>query len=202
MKIQGVEYRGSFPEVALCPKDDRPEFAFIGRSNVGKSSLINALTGRKEVAHTSKKPGKTQLINYFLVNHDWYLVDLPGYGYAKISKKKRKAWEKMIEAYLVKRHSLQCALVLIDANVPSQKIDVDFINWLGERRVPFVLVYTKADKSKPHEIEANIAAVREELLKYWHALPQEFITSAREGMGTEQILTFIEEVIKESDASL
>jgi GTP-binding protein len=202
VNIQSVEYRGSFPEVALCPKDDRPEFAFIGRSNVGKSSLINALTYRKEVAHTSKKPGKTQLINYFLVNHDWYLVDLPGYGYAKISKKKRKAWEKMIEAYLIKRYSLQCAFVLIDANIPPQEIDVEFINWLGERRIPFVLVYTKTDKSKPKEIEANIAAIREELLKYWHDLPQEFITSSRDATGTEEILTFIEDVIKESDESL
>lgn len=202
MNIQSVEYRGSFPEVALCPKDDRPEFAFIGRSNVGKSSLINALTSRKDVAHTSKKPGKTQLINYFLVNHDWYLVDLPGYGYAKISKKKRKAWEKMIEAYLVKRYSLQCAFVLIDGNIPPQEIDVAFINWLGERRIPFVLVYTKTDKSKPHEVEANVATIREELLKYWHDLPQEFITSSREGKGTEEILSFIEEVIKESDESL
>ncbi len=202
MKIHGVEYRGSFPKVALCPKDDRPEFAFIGRSNVGKSSLINALTGRKEVAHTSKKPGKTQLINYFLVDQDWYLVDLPGYGYAKISKKKRKEWEKMIEAYLVKRLSLQCALVLIDSNVLPQSIDIEFINWLGERRIPFVLVYTKADKSKPHEIEANIAAFREELLKYWHALPQEFITSSRERSGTDEILNFIEEVINQSETNL
>lgn len=188
--------------MALCPKDDRPEFAFIGRSNVGKSSLINALTGRKEVAHTSKKPGKTQLINYFLVNHDWYLVDLPGYGYAKISKKKRKEWEKMIEGYLVKRISLQCALVLIDSNVPPQAADIEFINWLGERHLPFVLVYTKADKSKPKEIDSNIMAFREEMLKYWNALPQEFITSSRERTGTEEILHFIEEVINQSESNL
>ncbi len=199
MQIQSVEYRGSFPEVALCPKDDRPEFAFIGRSNVGKSSLINALTERKEIAHTSKKPGKTQLINYFLVNHNWYLVDLPGYGYAKISKRKRKEWEKMIEAYLMKRYSLQCALVLIDANVPPQKIDVEFINWLGERRIPFVIVYTKTDKSKPHEIEENIELIRQELYKYWHDLPQEFFTSSRNKEGTQKLLDFIEEIISNTE---
>lgn len=202
MKIQGVEYRGSFPNVSKCPKDDRPEFAFIGRSNVGKSSLINALTGRKEVAHTSKKPGKTQLINYFLVNHDWYLVDLPGYGYAKISKKKRREWEKMIESYLVKRQSLQCAMVLIDANIAPQSIDIEFINWLGERRIPFVLIYTKTDKSKPHEIEDNIKAIQDELLKFWHQLPQEFVSSSQEGKGIDEILNFIDEVIQQSEESL
>ena len=202
MVIHNIEYRGSFPDVAICPKDDRPEFAFIGRSNVGKSSLINALTGRKEVAHTSKKPGKTQLLNYFLVNQEWYVVDLPGYGYAKISKKKRRQWEKMIESYLVKRDSLQCAMVLVDANVPPQQIDVEFINWLGERHIPFVLVYTKTDRSKPKELEDNIAAIREELLKYWNVLPQEFMTSSRDRVGTDKLLNYIEEVIKQFDASL
>jgi len=200
VNIKSVEYRGSFPGVALCPKDDRPEFAFIGRSNVGKSSLINALTQRKEVAHTSKKPGKTQLLNYFLVNNQWYLVDLPGYGYAKISKRKRLEWEKMIEAYLIKRFSLQCALVLIDANIPPQQMDIDFMNWLGERRIPFVIVYTKTDRSKPGALAENIESIRKELYKHWHALPQEFQTSARTGEGADELLAFIEDIISKTES--
>ena len=191
MRIDQVEFRGSFPDVALCPKDDRPEYAFIGRSNVGKSSLINLLVGRKEIAHTSKKPGKTQLINYFLVNHQWYLVDLPGYGYAKISKTKRKSWEKMIEGYMQKRKSLQCAMVLIDINVPPQKIDIEFINNLGLMRLPFALVYTKIDRLKPAEFEANLETFRQEIYKHWNALPQEFFTSSRNGDGRDEILDFV-----------
>ncbi|HMQ49072.1 MAG TPA: ribosome biogenesis GTP-binding protein YihA/YsxC [Saprospiraceae bacterium] len=191
MTIHQVDFVGSFPSDTKCPQDERPEYAFIGRSNVGKSSLINFLTGRKNIAHTSNKPGKTQLLNYYLVNQSWYLVDLPGYGYAKISKIKRKEWEKMIQNYLVRRDNLQCAFVLIDANIPPQKIDVEFINWLGEMAVPFVLVYTKTDRLKPEQIAPNIEAIRAELLQYWETLPEQFITSAVNKIGDDDILNFI-----------
>lgn len=195
MTIKHTKFIGSFPKVGQCPADTRPEYAFIGRSNVGKSSLINLLTGRREIARTSKTPGKTQLLNYYLVNDEWYLVDLPGYGYARISKRKREEWERMIRAYLLNRPNLQCAFVLVDANIPPQKIDVDFINWLGEIRVPFVLVYTKTDRIKHEEdLQKNLTAIRAELLQYWNELPQQFITSARRGEGKEEILTFIEEI--------
>ncbi len=194
MKIETIDFLGSFPSVSQCPKEERPEYAMIGRSNVGKSSLINTLTGRKGLARISNKPGKTQLLNFYLINSAWCVVDLPGYGYAKISKRKRKDWERMIEGYLMKRFNLQCAMVLIDSNVSPQKIDIDFINWLGERQIPFVLVYTKADKSKSAEIEANLQHFRTELKKFWNELPQEFITSSREGKGTEELLDFIAHV--------
>lgn len=193
MKVESVEFRGSFPRESQCPKEDRPEYALIGRSNVGKSSLINALTGQKSIAKISNKPGKTQLLNFYLVNRAWCLVDLPGYGYAKISKRKRLEWEKMIEGYLMKRFNLQCAMILIDANIKPQPIDIEFINWLGERRIPFVIVYTKMDKSKPAEIEQNIENFRTALKEYWNSLPKEFFTSSREGTGTQDILDFIAE---------
>jgi len=198
MEVHHIAFAGSFPTESQCPKDGKPEYAFIGRSNVGKSSLINMLTGRKELARTSKKPGKTQLLNFFLVDGSWYLVDLPGYGYAKISKRKRREWEKMIQGYLVKRATLLCAFVLIDANVPPQKIDIEFINWLGEMRVPFVLVFTKSDRLKPAELEANIAAFRLALEVYWEPLPQQFVTSSRERTGRQQMLDFIGQVNAEA----
>ena len=181
--------------MGLCPKGDLPEFAFIGRSNVGKSSLINMLCGRKELVHTSKKPGKTQMINYFLIDGSWHLVDLPGYGYAHVSKQKRKDWERMIQDYLVKRTPLQCAMVLVDANIPPQKIDVEFINWLGGMHIPFVIIYTKTDRLKPSELEDNIASIREELLQYWNELPRQFVTSANSGAGKEELLSFIREIV-------
>jgi len=194
MEIIHSDYSASYPNVQSCPKDGKPEYAFIGRSNVGKSSLINMLLGRNELARTSKKPGKTQMINYYIVNKTWYIVDLPGYGYAKISKKKRKEWRKMIEGYLQKRINLQCAFILLDANIPPQEIDVEFINWLGQARVPYVIVYTKIDKKKPLQIEANIKAIQNELLQYWHELPQQFRTSANDKMGAEEILELVEKV--------
>ncbi|NRB63800.1 MAG: YihA family ribosome biogenesis GTP-binding protein [Saprospiraceae bacterium] len=194
MDVHHTEFRGSFPKVNGCPKDDRPEFAFIGRSNVGKSSLINMLSGKKDLAHTSKKPGKTQLINYFLINHQWHLVDLPGYGYAKISKTKRKEWEKMIQDYLVKRLQMQCAFVLVDSMIPPQNIDIEFMNWLGEMHIPFVIVYTKTDRLKPAQLEENLTEIRAELSKYWEPLPQQFLTSSEKGIGRKEILSFIEEV--------
>lgn len=194
MEIKEVAFAGSYPSESQCPKDNKPEFAFIGRSNVGKSSLINLLCGRKEIAHTSKKPGKTQLLNYFLVDGAWYLVDLPGYGYAKISKRKRKEWEKMIQDYLVKRSTLLCAFVLIDSKIPPQPIDIEFINWLGEMRVPFVIVYTKSDKPPKKQLEMNIQQFQQELLEYWEELPEQFVTSAAKKEGKEAILGFIEEL--------
>lgn len=194
MEVHEAIFRGSYPAVNQCPTDTRPEFAFIGRSNVGKSSLINMLMGRKDLAHTSKKPGKTQLINYFLVDHQWFLVDLPGYGYAKVSKAMRKKWQKMIQDYLVKRETLCCTFVLIDANVPPQTIDIDFINWLGEMHIPFVIAYTKTDRVKPAELESKLNAIREALLQYWEKLPREFITASNKFIGREEILAFIDEV--------
>ncbi len=195
--MQEVRYVGSYPSISSCPKDERPEYAFIGRSNVGKSSLINMLTGRNGLARISKKPGKTQMINYFLVKEEWYLVDLPGYGYAKISKKKRREWEIMIEGYLQHRKSLACAFVLIDANIPAQQIDIDFMNWLGDKQVPFIIVYTKTDRLKPAEVQPNIDSIRTTLLEHWAELPQEFITSSIQKIGQDEILGFIDEVNKE-----
>lgn len=193
-QIINANYIGSYPSEEKCPGFQQPEYAFIGRSNVGKSSLINMLCQRQNLALTSRQPGKTQMINFFHINNNWYLVDLPGYGYAKISKAKRQQWKTMIENYLAKRWNLQVAFVLIDANIPPQKIDIDFINRLGEMRVPYVLVYTKTDKSKPDEVNANITAFREKLLEYWETLPREFITSANLANGREAILDFILEV--------
>ncbi|MEM6321041.1 MAG: ribosome biogenesis GTP-binding protein YihA/YsxC [Bacteroidota bacterium] len=192
--MEDVKYVGSYPSISACPKDERPEYAFIGRSNVGKSSLINMLTKRNGIARISKKPGKTQMINYFLVNQAWYLVDLPGYGYAKISKKKRREWEIMIEGYLQHRRTLACAFVLIDANIPAQQIDVDFLNWLGDKNVPFIIVYTKTDRLKPAEVQPNIDRIRTTLLEHWEALPQEFVTSSIKKEGRAEILSFIEGV--------
>jgi GTP-binding protein len=192
MIIKQAAFAGSYPSEAKCPADGKPEYAFIGRSNVGKSSLVNMLTGRKNMAHTSKTPGKTQLLNYYLINGEWYLVDLPGYGYARISKRKRREWEIMIQGYLSRRTTLQCAFILVDANIPPQAIDVEFINWLGEKRIPFVIVYTKTDRLKPEELEANIAAIQQELREYWNELPQQFVSSAVGKTGTEEILAFID----------
>ncbi len=192
MEIVTTEFKGSFPSHSQCPKEEFPEFAFIGRSNVGKSSLINMLCSKKELAHTSQKPGKTQLLNYFLINQQWAIVDLPGYGYAKISKIKRKEWQKMIQDYLVLRPTLCCAFVLIDSNIPPQTVDIEFINWLGEMHIPFVLVFTKTDRLKPQEIEANIQATQAKLLEYWNELPQQFFTSANKNIGRDEILNFID----------
>ena len=191
MKILESEYIGSFPSELKCPKHNKPEYAFIGRSNVGKSSLINMLTGRRALARVSKKPGKTQMLNFYLIDKSWYLVDLPGYGYAHISKSTRRKWEKMIQGYLQKRQTLACAFILIDANVPPQKNDMEFINWMGLMQVPFVIVYTKSDRLKPMVLEQNIEAVREELLKSWSEVPQEFITSSIKKEGSEELLGFI-----------
>ncbi len=192
MIIKNLSFIGSFPSENQCPKSDFPEYAFIGRSNVGKSSLINHITGRKEIAKVSGTPGKTQLINFFEVNESWHLVDLPGYGYAKSSKKKRAMWEKMIQRYLKTRMQLQCAFVLIDSRIPLQEIDKNFINWLGELGIPFVIVYTKIDGVKRRKLQDNIAMIENKLLEEWTELPQTFVSSSSNKVGREEILAFID----------
>jgi len=194
MSVNESTYIGSYPNFKICPQEEIPEYAFIGRSNVGKSSLINMLCGRKELAHTSKKPGKTQMINYYLINQSWGIIDLPGYGYAKISKKMRNQWRFMIEQYMLKREQLQCAFVLVDANVPPQKIDIEFINWLGEMQVPFAITYTKTDRMKATDLAVNISSIQDALLEYWEQLPQQFFTSSNTGEGDQEILNFIDKI--------
>ncbi|MCL4113215.1 UNVERIFIED_CONTAM: hypothetical protein GTU68_002865 [Idotea baltica] len=171
-----------------------PEYAFIGRSNVGKSSLINMLTDQKKLAKTSGTPGKTQTINYFTINEEWYLVDLPGYGYARSSKVQRKKWERFIRDYLSRRMNLMCVCLLIDARIKPQQNDLEFANWMGELQIPFVIVFTKAEKSKPEELEANITAFKNAFLESWEEFPQHFITSATSGMGKDDVLGFIDSV--------
>jgi GTP-binding protein len=191
MRIKQAEYIISSPSVENCPKPDKPEYAFIGRSNVGKSSLINMLCNR-EIAKISSSPGKTKLINHFLINNEWYMVDLPGYGYAKISQSQRKQWEKMIEEYLHKRENLVNVFVLIDSRREPQKNDLEFVNKLGLRQVPFTLVFTKADKEKPKAVERNVNAFLDAMKKTWESLPKHYITSAAQKIGVEEILDFIE----------
>jgi len=192
MEIKNARFLMSNSDVQKCPEPNRPEFAFIGRSNVGKSSLINMLTGQKKLAKTSSRPGKTQLINHFLINEDWYLVDLPGYGYAKVSKKSKQKFQAYIVDYVLKRENLYCLFVLIDSRHEMQKIDLEFINWLGEKEVPFALIFTKADKLGSNKLASNISAYKEKLLEYWAELPSIFVSSAEDGTGKEDILEFIE----------
>lgn len=194
MEINKSEYTFAFPKHTLCPTGNVAEYAFIGRSNVGKSSLINMLTERKDLARISKQPGKTGMINYYHINEDFYLVDLPGYGYAKRSKKTRSKWEKMISEYLEFHKNLMNVFVLIDSNVPPQKIDIEFINWLGEKSIPFSLVYTKIDRLSPNKAASNIGAIRRELRKYWNDLPIEFITSSENGKGRDDVLEYFGEL--------
>ncbi|TDS13035.1 GTP-binding protein [Sphingobacterium paludis] len=191
MIIKSAEFVCSNTDVKLLPAPQLPEYAFIGRSNVGKSSLINALTRKKGLAKTSQKPGKTQLINHFIINGEWYLVDLPGYGFAQTSKKNKAEWEKFIRAYLTKRENLQCIFVLIDSRHEPQKIDVDFCYWLGEQGLPFQLVFTKADKQSAVKTDQNVAKFRKTLLKWFEEVPAHFITSAEMKAGTEEILQMI-----------
>ena len=178
-----------------CPRPDMPEFAFIGRSNVGKSSLINLLTGRKNLAKISRKPGKTQLINHFLIDQSWYLVDLPGYGYAKTSKAKRSEWSRMIEEYLLNRPNLQVVFVLIDSHLDPQSIDLEFINWLGEQGIPLALVFTKADKQSVNKTQAAVAKFKKTLLRDWAEIPIWFITSAENGTGKEDLTAYIQDLV-------
>ncbi len=201
-KIDRVDYFGSYSRLDDCPRDNRPCYAFIGRSNVGKSSLINMLTGRTKLAHVSKAPGKTQSINYFLVDNNWYLVDLPGYGYAKRSKKMRAAWQKMIERYLMLSPSLVTIFVLLDGRHDLQKVDQEFINWIGERSLPFNIVYTKLDKVKEPQREEHKDRIRNALLEHWESLPRQFETSAVSQLGKSEILGFIDHHNQEFTESL
>jgi len=195
MKITTAEFIISNSVVSKCPQEPLPEYAFIGRSNVGKSSLINMLTNHKNLAKTSGRPGKTQLINHFKINHNWFLVDLPGYGYARVSKSAKETFQKFITDYFEKREQLVCAFVLIDVRLEAQKIDLEFINYLGESGVPFCLIFTKADKLKRIKAESNVAAYRKKLLaNNWEEMPPYFITSSESGLGREELLNYIEQV--------
>ncbi len=194
MEIKTAEFKCSNTRTDKLPPAVLPEYAFIGRSNVGKSSVINMITGRKGLAKTSQIPGKTQLINHFLINDTWYLVDLPGYGYAKASRTSRGEWERFIRYYLRNRESLQCIFVLIDCRHEPQKVDIDFCCWLGEQDLPFVLVFTKADKQSSVKTAQTVAAFHKALLNYFETVPQHFITSAEKHTGKEPILDFIDEV--------
>lgn len=193
MQIKTANYVISSPTFDKCPKPDKPEYAFIGRSNVGKSSLINMLVNQKNLAKTSSTPGKTQLINHFVVNDSWFLVDLPGYGYAKRSQKDRNRWEQMIEHYLKKRENLVNVFVLIDARHTPQKNDLEFIHKLGDWEVPFAIVFTKADKEKPAVVARNEKAFLDKMRETWQFLPPSFMTSAEKKTGRDELLAFIQQ---------
>ena len=180
-------------QVAKCPKDRLPEYAFIGRSNVGKSSLINMLTNCKNLAKTSGRPGKTQLINHFKIDDRWFLVDLPGYGYARVSKTTKQVFQRFITDYFEQREQLVSAFVLVDIRHEPQNVDVEFMQWLGERAIPFAIIFTKADKLKPQAIERNVATYKEALLEWWEEFPPYFITSAQNKTGKEELTQYIEQ---------
>lgn len=194
MIIKEAAFVISNSDYTKCPKDGKAEYAFIGRSNVGKSSLINMLTGNKKLAKTSGKPGKTQLINHFIVNDDWYIVDLPGYGYAKVSKSARANWEKFIVDYLTKSDQLMNLFVLLDSRLEPQKIDIEFMNWCGEKGIPFAMVFTKIDKLSSTALQKNLAKYKKEMLKYWDALPPVFTTSSESSFGKEKVLNYIDNI--------
>ncbi len=198
MKIKSVSFVVSNTDHKKCPDDGLPEFAFIGRSNVGKSSLINLLTGQKKLAKISSTPGKTQLINHFVINDEWYLVDLPGYGYAKASKSARSTWEKFIADYLTKRKTLMNIFVLLDSRLEPQKIDMEFINWCGEKQLPFVMVFTKIDKLSSSALQKNLLKFKKEMLTTWEELPPIYTTSSVSGFGNEPILNYISQILSMS----
>ena len=194
MQIKSAEFVVSNQDVAKCPNNHIPEYAFIGRSNVGKSSLINMLTSRKSLAKTSGRPGKTQLINHFIINNNWYLVDLPGYGYARVSKSSKKTFQKFITEYFKKRKQLVSAFVLVDIRHEPQKIDLSFMAWLGENGIPFSIIFTKADKLKPKAIDKHVEDYKNILLETWEEVPPYFITSSSKGIGKEELLDYIESI--------
>ena len=193
--IKSAEFICSYSKFSDCPKSNFPEFAFVGRSNVGKSSLINGITNIKKLAKTSSIPGKTQLINYFLINKAWYLVDLPGIGYAKVSKKKRETFNKLILEYLLKRDALSCVFMLVDSRIKIQKNDLNLINWMGENKIPFALVFTKIDKLSKDKLKTNELKYKKELMRYWEELPPFFTTSSKKKIGIKKMLQFIQSVI-------
>ncbi|TLX76976.1 YihA family ribosome biogenesis GTP-binding protein [Labilibacter sediminis] len=194
MEIKKAEFLTSSSKPSQCPKPDRPEYAFIGRSNVGKSSLINMICDRNSLAKTSSTPGKTQLINHFTIDNSWYLVDLPGYGYAKVSKTQRKEFKLLIDNYLRHRANLMCLFILVDLRHKPQKVDLEFMAQMGAWGIPFVIVFTKADKLKPTEVEQNTEAYKKALLEEWEELPTYFVSSAVKNNGKEEILQFIDQV--------
>lgn len=194
MVIRSSVYVISSPDYTKCPKPDRPEYAFIGRSNVGKSSLINMLAGNDKLAKTSATPGKTQLINHFSINEEWYIVDLPGYGFAKVSQSDRRRWEQMIENYLRRRENLVTVFVLIDSRHSPQKIDLEFLGRLRKWNIPFCLIFTKADKENQRTVSMNVKAFLEKMRESWQFLPQHFVTSTVKKMGRDKILGLIEEM--------
>lgn len=196
MKITQATFVQSNTDYKACPPPDKPEYAFIGRSNVGKSSLINVLTGHPNLAKTSQKPGKTQLINHFLVNEEWYLVDLPGYGWAQASKANREKWDAMIRQYLLHRTNLLCVFVLIDSRHEAQKVDLEFMQWLGKSEVPFSILFTKADKQSRTRTGHNIEQYIQTMLEQWEELPSYFITSSISREGRDEILNFIDSINK------
>jgi GTP-binding protein len=197
MKITTATFISSFADVSKCPTPDRPEFAFIGRSNVGKSSLINMLTNSRKLAKTSVTPGKTQTINHFLINDSWYLVDLPGYGYASVSKSTRAGFGKMIEDYVLTRKNLLCLFILLDSRLPPQAIDLDFIQWAGGKEIPLALIFTKIDKLKRNELEKNMKHYEKKLLELWEDLPTIVLTSVESKHGKDELLDLIAEVLAE-----
>ena len=194
MKIKSAEFVISNSDVAKCPKEQLPEYAFIGRSNVGKSSLINMLMQRKSLAKTSGRPGKTQLINHFLINKNWFLVDLPGYGFAKVSKSSKRVFQKFITEYFSKREQLALAFVLIDCRHEPQKVDLEFMQWMGENQVPFSIVFTKQDKVKPNALKRNIEVYTQKMLETWEEMPNYYITSSSNNTGRDEVLNYIGEV--------
>lgn len=198
MKITTATFISSYADVRKCPAPDKPEFAFIGRSNVGKSSLINMLTNSRKLAKTSVKPGKTQTINHFLINETWYLVDLPGYGYASVSKSTREGFGKMIEEYVLKRENISCLFILVDVRHEPQKIDLSFINWAGGKGIPLSVVFTKADKLSRNELQKNVRRFETRLLEDWEELPPIIVTSAETKAGKEEVLDFIKDALKKS----
>lgn len=194
MAIKKAEFVMSNSQVSKCPKENLPEYAFIGRSNVGKSSLINMLTNQKSLAKTSARPGKTQLINHFKIDNSWFLVDLPGYGYARVSKTTKRVFQQFITKYFEERTQLVSAFVLVDVRHEPQKIDVAFMQWLGEHNIPFAIIFTKADKLKPLAIERNVAAYQQVLLETWEEFPPYFVTSAENRVGKEELINYIETI--------
>lgn len=194
MNIRTAEFVISNTKQDRLPAANMPEYAFIGRSNVGKSSLINMLCNKKGLAKTSQNPGKTQVINHFIINDKWYLVDLPGYGFAKTARTNRAAWEKMIKTYLESRENLQCVMALIDSRLSPQKNDIEFINWLGSKGIPFSIVFTKADKQSKSKTQANVELFTTHLLQTWEELPAYFVTSAEEQTGKDELLNYIDSI--------
>lgn len=197
MEVKTAEFVISAPVVNMCPADTKPEYAFIGRSNVGKSSLINMLCRNKKLAKTSATPGKTLLINHFIINKEWYLVDLPGYGYAKRSKTEIAKLDRMIRGYILQRQQLVSVFVLVDVRLEPQAIDVEFINWLGQSGIPFCIVFTKADKLSVGKVNANVEAYKKKLLETWEELPPYIVTSSENRQGRDELLAYIEKVNKE-----